>query len=242
VAVFPAGDAYETLWRTLAGGRTVRCFGFSDAADVRASQVHAGTDHTEFRLHLGREAAQVMLHAPGRHNLHNALAAAACAWVAGAPAAAIVAGLGGFAPVGGRMQPRLLADGFQLIDDTYNANPDSVRAAIDVLAGLDGRRILVLGDMAEVGDQGPSMHAEVGAYARERGVDVLLTMGGASRGAAEAFGPGAGTFDSLEDLLPRVLAARPGHILVKGSRSMRMERVVRALLAGASTSEDDHAA
>jgi murE/murF fusion protein len=242
VAVFPAGDAYETLWRTLAGGRTVRCFGFSDAADVRASQVHAGTDHTEFRLHLGRETAQVVLHAPGRHNLHNALAAAACAWVAGAPAAAIVTGLGGFAPVGGRMQPRLLADGFQLIDDTYNANPDSVRAAIDVLAGLDGRRILVLGDMAEVGDQGPSMHAEVGAYARERGVDVLLTMGGASRGAAEAFGPGAGTFDSLEDLLPRVLAARPGHILVKGSRSMRMERVVRALLAGASTSEDDHAA
>ncbi|HEX7387451.1 MAG TPA: bifunctional UDP-N-acetylmuramoyl-L-alanyl-D-glutamate--2,6-diaminopimelate ligase MurE/UDP-N-acetylmuramoyl-tripeptide--D-alanyl-D-alanine ligase MurF [Castellaniella sp.] len=241
-AVFPADDAHRAVWQELAVGKAVRRFGFSAEADVRASQVHAGTDHTEFRLHLGREAVSVALHAPGRHNLHNALAAATCAWVAGAPASAIVAGLAGFMPVRGRMQPRALADGFQLIDDTYNANPDSVRAAIDVLAGLDGRRILVLGDMAEVGDQGPSMHAEVGAYARERGVDLLLTLGQASQGAAEAFGPQARSFDTLESLLPEVLAARPGHILVKGSRSMQMERVVRALMAGVSTSEGNHAA
>jgi murE/murF fusion protein len=242
VAVFPDDDAHSGIWRELAGARTVRRFGFSGEADVRATQVHAGTDLTEFQLHLGREAVQVVLHAPGRHNLHNALAAATCAWVAGAPANAIVAGLAGFAPVGGRMQPRLLADGFQLIDDSYNANPDSVRAAIDVLASLDGHRVLVLGDMAEVGDQGPSMHEEVGAYARQKGLDVLLTLGTASRATARAFGPGAQAFDTLETLLPAVLAARPAHILVKGSRSMHMERVVLALLAGASISEDDHAA
>lgn len=241
-AVFPADDAFGPLWQELAGARVVRRFGFAQPADVRASQVHAGSDHTEFRLTLGREVVQVTLHAPGRHNLHNALAAAACAWVAGAPAAAIVAGLAAFRPVGGRMQPRLMADGFQLIDDSYNANPDSVRAAIDVLAGLDGRRILVLGDMAEVGDQGPAMHAEVGAYARQCGVDVLLTLGSASRGAAEVFGAGAQAFDTLEALLPEVLAARPGHILVKGSRSMHMERVVQALQDGASSSGGDHAA
>lgn len=242
VAVFPADDAYSALWQDMSAGRRVHRFGFSEAADVHASQIQAGSDQTEFRLHLGRETAPVTLHAPGRHNLRNALAAAACAWSAGAPLAVIVRGLEAFRPVGGRMQPKTLPDGFQLIDDTYNANPDSVRAAIDVLAGLDGRRILVLGDMAEVGDQGPAMHAEVGAYARQCGVDVLLTLGNASAQAARAFGPEARAFDSLEVLLPVLLAARPGHILVKGSRSMRMERVVQALHANGAAGEGDHAA
>ncbi|CAM5179921.1 Multifunctional fusion protein OS=Castellaniella defragrans (strain DSM / CCUG 39792 / 65Phen)OX=1437824 GN=murE PE=3 SV=1 [Castellaniella denitrificans] len=242
VAVFPADEDYSGLWRALAGDRRTRCFGFIDTADAHASQIRAGTAQTEFRLHLGAETVPVALHAPGRHNLRNALAAAACAWAAGAPAAAIAAGLAAFAPVGGRMQPRPLADGFQLIDDSYNANPDSVRAAIDVLAGLDGRRILVLGDMAEVGDQGPAMHAEVGAYARQCGVDALLTLGPAARGAAQAFGPQAQAFDAFDELLPHLLAARPGHILVKGSRSMRMERVVQALDTDASARGGDHAA
>jgi len=242
VAVFPADEDYSGLWRELAGDRPTRCFGFSDTAAAHASQIRAGTAQTEFRLHLGAETVPVVLHAPGRHNLRNALAAAACAWAAGAPAAAIAAGLAAFAPVGGRMQPRPLPDGFQLIDDSYNANPDSVRAAIDVLAGLDGRRILVLGDMAEVGDQGPAMHAEVGAYARQCGVDALLTLGPAARGAAQAFGPQAQAFDAFDELLPHLLAARPGHILVKGSRSMRMERVVQALDTDAAARGGDHAA
>ncbi len=242
VAVFPADEPHAALWQELAGSRVVRRFGFDASAQVHASQIHAGVDHTEFRLHLGQESAQVMLHAPGRHNLHNALAAATCAAAVGAPMDTIVAGLTAFAPVGGRMHPQPLADGFQLIDDTYNANPDSVRAAIDVLAALDGRRILVLGDMAEVGDQGPAMHAEVGAYARQRGVDVLLTLGPAARQAAAAFGAGAQGFDTLDALLPSLLAARPGHILVKGSRSMRMERVVHALQADTLFGEGDHAA
>ncbi|WP_103035845.1 bifunctional UDP-N-acetylmuramoyl-L-alanyl-D-glutamate--2,6-diaminopimelate ligase MurE/UDP-N-acetylmuramoyl-tripeptide--D-alanyl-D-alanine ligase MurF [Castellaniella caeni] len=242
VAVFPADEPYTGLWQTLAGSRAVRRFGFAETADVHAAQIRAGSGQTEFRLHLGRDAQTLTLHAPGRHNLRNALAAAASAWAAGASLGVIVRGLEAFRPVGGRMQPETLPDGFQLINDTYNANPDSVRAAIDVLAGLDGRRILVLGDMGEVGDQGPAMHAEVGAYARQCGIDLLLTLGAASAQAARAFGASAQAFETLDALLPVLLAARPGHILVKGSRSMRMERVVDALHANGACGEDDHAA
>ncbi|MFA5664233.1 bifunctional UDP-N-acetylmuramoyl-L-alanyl-D-glutamate--2,6-diaminopimelate ligase MurE/UDP-N-acetylmuramoyl-tripeptide--D-alanyl-D-alanine ligase MurF [Castellaniella sp.] len=240
IAVFPAEDAYESVWRGLAASRRVRCFGFSDRAEVRAARIRARPQRTEFELQLAGQSHDVVLRAPGRHNLHNALAAATCAWAAGAPVAAIVEGLQQFVPVGGRMQPSTMADGFQLIDDTYNANPDSVRAAIEVLAALDGRRILVLGDMGEVGLQGPAMHAEVGAHARDCGIDVLLTLGPASRGAAEAFGSAARSFDSLEALLPQLLAARPGHILVKGSRSMQMERVVHALQADMASQSGGH--
>jgi murE/murF fusion protein len=128
------------------------------------------------------------------------------------------------------MHPHTLADGFELIDDTYNANPDSVRAAIDVLAQLEGRKILVLGDMGEVGADGPAMHAEVGAYAKERGIDDLLTFGPAARHCAAAFGVQAKAFDSIEALVEKLIALTPANILVKGSRSTRMERVVKALV------------
>ncbi|MGB3741237.1 MAG: bifunctional UDP-N-acetylmuramoyl-L-alanyl-D-glutamate--2,6-diaminopimelate ligase MurE/UDP-N-acetylmuramoyl-tripeptide--D-alanyl-D-alanine ligase MurF [Castellaniella sp.] len=242
VAVFPDDEPFTGLWQQLAAPRKTLRFGFDESAQVHASRIQAGTDHTEFRLHVGQEVIPVTLHAPGRHNLRNALAAAACARAAGAPLSTIAAGLAAFVPVGGRMRPQLLADGFHLIDDTYNANPDSVRAAIDVLAGLDGRKVLVLGDMAEVGDQGPSMHAEVGAYARQCGIQCLLTLGTASVEAARAFGDGAQAFDSLDALLPRLLAARPAHILVKGSRSMRMERVVHALQTNGADQGGNHAA
>ena len=242
VAVFPGDDEYADLWAGMAGNRGVRRFGFDAAFDVHPAQIRAGLERTEFRLCVGAESEQVVLHAPGRHNLRNALAAAACARAAGAPLSAIAEGLAAFRPVGGRMQPQAMADGFQLIDDSYNANPDSVRAAIDVLSGLDGRRILVLGDMGEVGDQGPGMHAEVGAYAAQCGIDFLLTLGEASRHAAAAFGDGAEAFDALDGLLRRLLALRPGHVLVKGSRSMRMERVVQALRGDAAGKEDGHVA
>ncbi len=242
VAVFPGDDEYTGLWAGIAGERRALRFGFDAAFDVRAEQIRADLARTEFRLCMGADTVPVVLHAPGRHNLRNALAAAACARAAGAPPAAIAEGLAAFRPVGGRMQPLAMADGFQLIDDSYNANPDSVRAAIDVLAGLDGRRILVLGDMAEVGDQGPAMHAEVGAYAAQSGIDHLLTLGEASRHAAAAFGRQAEAFDALDALLQRLLALRPGHVLVKGSRSMRMERVVQALRGDAAGKEGGHAA
>ncbi|MBV6273590.1 bifunctional UDP-N-acetylmuramoyl-L-alanyl-D-glutamate--2,6-diaminopimelate ligase MurE/UDP-N-acetylmuramoyl-tripeptide--D-alanyl-D-alanine ligase MurF [Alcaligenaceae bacterium CGII-47] len=245
IAVFPGDDTYTPLWARLAGSHKTLRFGFDPAFNVHAQHIRAETTRTEFHLYVEGESVGVTLNAPGRHNLCNALAAAASAHAAGAPLGAIAQGLAAFQPVGGRMQPKRMSDGFQLIDDSYNANPDSVRAAIDVLAGLDGRKVLVLGDMGEVGEQGPAMHAEVGAYAAERGVDYLLTLGEASRHAVTAFGERATAFEALDVLLPALLALRPGHVLVKGSRSMRMERVVHALQLGMQPHHDkgvNHAA
>lgn len=230
IAVFPGDDAYAGLWSTLAGSRQVVRFGFDAAFDVYADQVHAEPARTLCQLHTPAGSGPLVLSTPGLHNLRNALAAAACACAAGAPFAAIIQGLTAFNPVAGRMQPHKLADGFELIDDTYNANPDSVRAAIDVLARLKGRKILVLGDMGEVGADGPAMHAEVGAYAKERGIDDLLTFGPAARHCAAAFGVQADAFDSIEALVEKLIALTPANILVKGSRSTRMERVVKALV------------
>ncbi len=227
VAVFPGDDTYTELWMRLAHGRKTLCFGLAAGFDVYADHIHAESTGTRFTLHTPLGAATVDLAAPGRHNLRNALAAAACAIAAGAPLNAVVEGLQAFNPVQGRMQPYALADGYQLIDDSYNANPDSVRAAIDVLAALQGRKVLVLGDMAEVGDNGPAMHAEVGAYAKAQHIDCLLTLGGAARECAAAFGDGGEVFDTVEALLDRLKALVPANILVKGSRSSRMERVVQ---------------
>ncbi len=229
IAVFPGDDAYTDLWRELAGERKVLHFGFDPELDVYADEIHAEPTRTGCRIHTPAGSANLTLMAPGVHNLRNALAAAACALGAGVPLSSIVQGLESFNPVSGRMQPHALAGGYQLIDDTYNANPDSVRAAIDVLSQLDGKRVLVLGDMGEVGVNGDAMHAEVGAYARECGIDVLLAFGPACAHAAQAFGVGAQAFDSIEALNSQLLTEMPAHILVKGSRSTRMERVVRAL-------------
>jgi murE/murF fusion protein len=229
MAVFPGDDDYADLWGGMAGDRKVLRFGFNADLEVYADQIHAESTRTLCQIHTPVGNAGLVLSAPGVHNLRNALAAAACALCAGVSLSAIVQGLEAFNPVAGRMQPRKLAGGFQLIDDTYNANPDSVRAAIDVLAQLTGKKILVLGDMGEVGQNGPAMHAEVGAYARERGIDALLAFGPASVHAAEAFGTNARSFDSMESLNPYLFTLIPANVLVKGSRSTRMERVVRAL-------------
>jgi UDP-N-acetylmuramyl pentapeptide synthase len=145
------------------------------------------------------------------------------------PPAAIGAGLTAFRPYTGRLQVKQARGGATLIDDTYNANPDSVRAAIDVLASCPGPTVLVLGDMGEVGEHGQDFHREVGAYARSRGVSSLLALGEATRDAVAAFGAGARHFERVEELVPNVSGAS---ILVKGSRFMRMERVVAALTGG----------
>ena len=128
------------------------------------------------------------------------------------------------------MLAQRLPDGVVLIDDPYTANPDSVRAAIDVLGGLPAPRVLVLGDMGEVGDNGPAMHSEVGAYARDRGIDRLLTLGDATRASVQSFGPGATAFDSVGQVCETLRAIAPSSLLVKGSRFMRMERIVQAYL------------
>ena len=175
---------------------------------------------------------EVALRIPGSHNVLNACAATAGALAAGVPLAAIAAGLAAFVPYQGRLQKKVAPTGAVVIDDTYNANPDSVRAAIDVLAAFGGERVLVLGRMGEVGDDGPKYHQEVGAYARERGIAALLAFGDETEPAVAAFGAGAERFGAIETLNAAALThSRPGTtLLVKGSRSMRMERVVAALV------------
>lgn len=245
VAVFPAGDAYTGLWRALAGTRSVLLFGEAAQADVRG---RAHWDGQGWALQVDTPVGRfdTVLHIAGRHNVHNALAAATSALAAGAPLQAIAQGLERFVPVSGRSQLQaLVLNGapLLLVNDSYNANPDSVRAAIDVLAELPAPRWLVLGDMGEVGDQGPAFHAEVGAYARERGIETLWAVGALSLHAARAYGGAAVHFASTADAVA-ALGQRPGgarSVLVKGSRFMKMEQVVQALQARAAAVHDDTA-
>jgi UDP-N-acetylmuramoyl-tripeptide--D-alanyl-D-alanine ligase len=233
VAVFPAGDAMAGIWRAQAGTRRQLTFATRDRADVATDAVWTA-DHWALRLHVPAGDADVALHAAGAHNVHNALAAATAALAAGAPLPAIAQGLQQFQPVSGRS--RLLTwsrDGARiaLVDDSYNANPDSVRAAIDLLAGLPGPHWLVLGDMGEVGARGPEFHAEVGAYARERGIEHLWVAGTLCEHTARAFGSSARHFADAPQVVAELVSAPPcAAVLVKGSRFMGMERVVRALI------------
>ncbi len=229
VAVFPNDEPYTALWQEYAGERSVVRFGFAEGAEVSATTIHAGAESTGFTLTIHSEQAKVKLPAPGVHNLRNALAASACAWAIGIELPAIIEGLQSFKPVQGRMQPKTVVPGFQLIDDSYNANPDSVRAAIDVLAQLEGERVLVLGDMSEVGVQSQAVHAEVGNYARDQGIGHLLVLGNDAKYAAQAYGEAAQVVESLESLVEELIALMPAHVLIKGSRSARMDRVVTAL-------------
>ena len=229
VAVYPGDDKYASVWRDMAGSARNLCFGFESEYPIHADEIRAEATHTRFRLHTPLGSAPVTLRMAGVHNLRNALAAGACAVAAGAPLTAICSGLEAFNPVAGRMQLHTMPDGHQLIDDSYNANPDSVRAAIDVLAGLPGRRTLVLGTMGEIGDNSPAMHAEVGAYALERGIDMLFTFGNDAAHAARAFGDGALSFEDIPSLVAALADQPPGHVLVKGSRSTRMERVIEGM-------------
>jgi UDP-N-acetylmuramoyl-tripeptide--D-alanyl-D-alanine ligase len=250
VAVFPAGTQQDGLWRDLAGDRSVVRFGLMDpTADARVdvnveALGNAAQGGQRLALHGAVQTAPFVLAAFGEHNLLNAAAAAACAHAAGVSNAAIVAGLEQFAPVKGRLQRKRAASGALLIDDTYNANPDSVRAAIDVLAGAvaehaaAGRAadiVLVLGDMGEVGHQGEQFHAEVGAYAKQRGITRLLALGEATRATVEAFGIGATHHTEVQQIATALAHAGAADVvLVKGSRFMRMERVVAALLGQAT--------
>jgi UDP-N-acetylmuramoyl-tripeptide--D-alanyl-D-alanine ligase len=178
------------------------------------------------------ELLHIQLQAFGAHNVLNALAAIACCHAIGCSHAAIVDGLQSFKPVSGRLQKKQAHNSAVIIDDTYNANPDSVRAAIHVLAQAAGEKILVLGDMGEVGSDGPAYHVEIGAYARQHGIPVLFTLGQLARHSSEAFGTGAVHFDQLEPLLKKLddCVTSTSTILVKGSRFMKMERVVTHLI------------
>ena len=239
VAVFPADDLYTAVWRELAGERRTLSFALDADADVTA-QAQWQTDHWQVALRTPAGEAALALRIAGRHNVKNALAATASALAAGLPLSAVVAGLSAFEPVKGRSQVRPLqrqGRALTLIDDTYNANPDSVRAAIDVLAALPAPRWLVLGDMGEVGDQGPAFHTEVGAHARASGIETVWCAGSLAMHAAQA--AGGRHFDTVAALVA-ALAEAPAFasVLVKGSRFMKMEQVVAALQAAGQANKE----
>jgi UDP-N-acetylmuramoyl-tripeptide--D-alanyl-D-alanine ligase len=230
VAVFPADDPYASIWRNLAGTRRVVDFArVGDAMVTAEYTLQADGSLLEIASPAGLIRTRIAV--PGEHNVHNALAATAAALAINVAPGVIASALAAFTAVGGRGVRLRAAGGADLIDDSYNANPDSVRAAIDLLAGLPPPRVLVLGDMGEVGNRGAEFHREVGAYARSRGIDRMLATGEATRATCAAFGVGAEHFGDLEALAERAgELAQPGTtILVKGSRFMRMERVVAAL-------------
>ena len=229
IAVINADDEFADYWRGLAAGKRVRDFGIDKPAQV-SGRYALGPSGSDIELRTPEGSVRFELHVEGRHNALNAVAAAAAATAAGAGLDAVRHGLEAFRAFGGRLQRKQGRKGAVVIDDTYNANPDSVRAAVDVLEAMSGERVLVLGDMGEVGANGPAFHDEIGTYARGR-IDVLLTFGALSENAGHAFGAGARHFDGIDRLTSGVEEMdAPGRtILVKGSRFMRMERVVEAL-------------
>jgi len=245
VAVFPADDAYTVVWQRLSAPRRVARFALGPPAHTTdLGFLSAHWEQGAWKVHA--QGLGVDLHyrlaIAGRHNVKNSLAAAACALSAGVPAEAVERGLQAFVPVKGRS--RALALSLQgrpgtLVDDTYNANPDSVHAAIDVLADLPGPRLLVLGDMGEVGHQGPMFHAEAGRYAQARGIEHLFALGEQTQSAVDSI-TGGRHFNAIEDLNDAVLATLPhvASVLVKGSRFMRMERVVEAVLGSAHVHQE----
>lgn len=240
VVVYPRDDDHAEVWSTLAGARPQVTFAMDGKAAPDALVcVQAQWAGGAWQVHakgMGQDL-HYRLAIAGRHNVKNSLAAAAAALSAGVSAQAVVQGLQAFEPVKGRSKAIVLAvQGREvtLVDDTYNANPDSVHAAIDVLVELPGPRALVLGDMGEVGHQGPHLHAEAGRYAKAKGIEQLFTLGELAHVAAGAF-PGARHFDSVQTLIDALVAELPHlhSVVVKGSRFMRMERVVEAALASA---------
>ncbi len=234
-AVINADDAYADYWRGAAGASRIVTFGVARAADFTAANPVQSIEQAAFatrftlRCPLGERA--VVLKAGGAHNIANALGAAAAAAAAGASLEDIVAGLADFRAVPGRLQLKAGLRGSWIIDDSYNANPSSVRAGLDVLRGVAGTTWLVLADMAELGDHAADSHAELGRYARECGVKRLFALGTESSRAAETFGSGAEWFADAESLIRRVQAQIGAGVtvLVKGSRVNRLERVVQAL-------------
>ena len=231
VAVVNADDPYVALWRELAGRRRCISFGRRLAADIRVRSV-PGDGKELVALETPSGGVKVCLALPGAHNALNAGAAAAAAIAAGAGLDAIREGLCAVRPAKGRLQSKRGPRGAEIIDDTYNANPASLQAGLDVLEAKPAPRWLVLGDMAELGPEGAELHACAGRSARRHGVERLLAVGELSAEAARAFGDGAIHFEDCAALVERLRDEIPdgATVLVKGSRSMVMERVVDAMV------------
>jgi UDP-N-acetylmuramoyl-tripeptide--D-alanyl-D-alanine ligase len=241
VVVLNADDPWAGLWRRLAGSRRVIGFGSGPQADLRvipeAVQIrwHDQGFGCFFEVETPDGVLELELALGGFHNVMNALAAIAAALAVGTDPAQVRAGLARVRPVKGRLQTRFGPAGLRVIDDSYNANPDSVGAAIQLLASAPGERWLVLGDLAELGPEAKALHLHLGERARAAGIDRLFTLGTASRAASQGFGPGAVHCEELPQLIDtlRQELSGPACLLVKGSRSARMERVADALVGEA---------
>jgi UDP-N-acetylmuramoyl-tripeptide--D-alanyl-D-alanine ligase len=237
-AVINADDKYAAYWRSVAGAGRVLTFGVRAQADFTARDIVQGIERGEFATRFTLQSplgeAPIVLKAGGAHNIGNALAASAAAYAAGAALPHIVAGLADFRAVAGRLQLKPGLRGSWIIDDSYNANPSSVRAGLDVLRPLPGATWLVLGDMAELGEFSEDSHSDIGEYARAAGVKRLFAVGTLSSRAVESFGSGGEWFADLDSLIRRVSAELTSNVtvLIKGSRVNKLERVVLALLGG----------
>ncbi len=229
IAIVNADDPFAPYWEKRNDGRRVVTFGLDRPADVSAT-----LEGNQVRFVMPTDAFAVTLQVSGDHNVRNALAACAAAYALEIPPEAMQGGLRGFAGVPGRLQRRRTPEGAWVIDDTYNANPDSMKAAIRVLAAAPAPRVFVMGDMGELGAESRALHAEVGAFAKAAGIESLLTLGTATLAAVDAFGAGAEHHADLESLLiaARARASTNATVLVKGSRFMQMERVADALATG----------
>lgn len=229
-AILNADDASIPIWRALAGRHRIVTF----AIDCSSADVSGALD-AENCLHIKTPAGacRVTLQVPGLHNARNALAAAAAAYANGMDNATIAAGLETFKGVKGRLQSVIGLDGAHFINDSYNANPDSTKAAIEVLARYSGKRVLVLGDMGELGPNAPALHREMGEFAKSAGIDCLLALGDLSVDSVRGFGAGAMHFERIEELLAELhnMLGRDVTVLVKGSRFMKMERVVKSFVS-----------
>ena len=247
VAVINADDAFAPYFAQIVGNRRSFRFGIENDADVHASRIRIDAQGSRFFLHTPAGSADIVLPLPGAHNVMNALAASTLSLAAGADFDAIVRGLEGAEPVKGRQISHALANGAVIIDDSYNANPGSVLAAIATLAQSGGDAWLVLGDMAELGEDASRMHAEIGENAKSAGIKRLWTVGKISSAASSAFGAGAEHFNSQKELVDaleeglRIRGGRGLRVLIKGSRSSAMDKVVTALL-DINPGETGHAA
>ena len=227
VAIINADDVFADLWKKISSKNKQMTFGLNGKSDVSARyQLNAMNSNIELITPVGN--VDFNLPVPGEHNVRNALAAATAAIALNVPLNKIAQGLSSFAGVKGRLQPKSGFAGARVIDDTYNANPLSMKAAIDVLGANQGQRIFVMGDMAELGDDAAKMHAEIGAYAKAANVETFYALGKLTPQAVSAFGASAQYFESVEGLVDALKKQMNSNVtvLVKGSRSARMERVV----------------
>lgn len=233
IAIINADDDYADYWRSLNPDNRVITFGTSENADCRL------LSSNPLQLSIGGQRLEVDFHLLGEHNAMNAAAAAAVAMAADLSLKQIADGLASVTPVSGRLCRATGAHGETVIDDSYNANPSSVAAAIRTLAEFTGRRFLVLGDLGELGPDADQLHAEIGQQALDAQLDGCFTLGAQARLAAQSFGANATATDSMDELLAALtpVLAEDAVILVKGSRTSRMERVVQALLAAGN--DDD---